>query len=183
MEARKEVHFVWREFAQVEGGPKRLLVPWSDPNKHEFAFDFLFKTRQEAIEGLDTWGAKADAEENNWILCKMTLEPMGTLDTAWEPTESINPASGPKHAVSSLPVPLTTVVAEGPVRFIQEETSWGQQGWKSEVYTTPTYQDALMAFDECILFSGDFHHVFLEHVFFVREEEDGTKVMSFSSGS
>jgi hypothetical protein len=55
----------------------RLLVPWSDPNKHEFAFDFIFQTPEKARKGLETWGAEDDAVEEGWVLCRQTLEVVG----------------------------------------------------------------------------------------------------------
>ncbi len=71
----KETWYVWRVLAKVEGEKtKRLLVPWADPMKHEFAFDFLFDTPEKAREGLKTWGAEEDAEEEGWKLCRLALE-------------------------------------------------------------------------------------------------------------
>ena len=87
-----EVWYTWRELRNVEGEKKpRLLVPWSDPHKYEFAFDFIYKTPEKAVEGLYQMAGKPRAEDfeadpddvpdlshesDNWVLCKMTLEPV-----------------------------------------------------------------------------------------------------------
>lgn len=66
----KEVWYTYKELVQVEGEKTpRLLVPWSDPNLYEYAFDFIYKTPKEARKGLTEWDG-----DPGWILCKMTLE-------------------------------------------------------------------------------------------------------------
>ena len=68
-----EIHYVWKEWATVEGENKpRLLTPWANPDKYEFPFDFLFDSPETAIIGKKEW----EAEEEDWILCKITTEPM-----------------------------------------------------------------------------------------------------------
>jgi hypothetical protein len=89
-----ETWYTWRILATVEGETtRRLLVPWSDPHKHEFAFDFIYKTPEEAREGLKTMGAEDDAEEEGWILCKKTLIPIERLQG--EPTPRPLPQTMP----------------------------------------------------------------------------------------
>ena len=69
-----EIWYCWRVLKTVEGDEKpRLLVPWSDPHMYEFAFDFIYETPSKAVDGLETMGAKDDAEEEGWLLCRMTL--------------------------------------------------------------------------------------------------------------
>ena len=76
---KTETYFVWKELAQV-GDEKepRLVTPWADPQIYEFPFDFLYKTPEDAVEGLKDWTAVDDARETPWILCKETLEPLTT---------------------------------------------------------------------------------------------------------
>ena len=72
-----EEYYTWKEFAVVEGEQSpRLLTPWADPNKYEYPFDYLFGTKEKAYEGLETFGAKDEAEESGWVLCKVTLTPV-----------------------------------------------------------------------------------------------------------
>ena len=75
-----EAWYTWRVLGTVEGEEtQRLLVPWSDPHQYEFAFDFLYKTPEQAREGLKTMGAEDDAHEEGWILCHMTLHRIDAL--------------------------------------------------------------------------------------------------------
>ena len=69
---QKEVYFCWKEFVTpAHEDEPRLLTPWGDPEKYESAYDLLFDTEQEAIKSkLD------DAPDENWILCKVTFEPV-----------------------------------------------------------------------------------------------------------
>jgi hypothetical protein len=85
-----EAWYTWRELRHVEGEKEpRLLVPWSDPHQCEFAFDFIYRTPVEAVQGLYDMAGKSRAENfdpgedpdlshesDQWILCKMTLEPV-----------------------------------------------------------------------------------------------------------
>lgn len=69
-----EIYYIWQEWATVDGESEpRLLTPWADPDEYEFPFDFLFDSPEAAIIGKKEW----EAEEEDWILCKMTIEPMG----------------------------------------------------------------------------------------------------------
>lgn len=68
---KTETWYCWRELATVEGEDEpRLLVPWSNPNEYEQSFDFLFETQEEAHETREAYGA----EDEDWLLVKMTLE-------------------------------------------------------------------------------------------------------------
>lgn len=72
-----EVWYCWRELAVEEGFEHeghRLFTPWSDPNEYEYAFDFLYRTAEDAIDGKA--GDEAAADEP-WLLCKITTEPIG----------------------------------------------------------------------------------------------------------
>lgn len=64
-----EVHYVWKEWNETEG---RLLTPWSDPNEHEFAMDLYFDSPESARQGKLDY----NAGDEDWILCKETLEPI-----------------------------------------------------------------------------------------------------------
>ena len=73
-----EQYFTWREHVQVDGEDSpRLLVPRSDPDEYEYPFDFLYESKEKAIEGIKEYEAQDEAE--GWVLCKLTLEPV-TLD-------------------------------------------------------------------------------------------------------
>ena len=59
---RVETWFTWKEFSTVEGEETpRLLTPWADPRLYEFAFDFLYKTKEKAHTHKKDMGA-ADEE-------------------------------------------------------------------------------------------------------------------------
>jgi hypothetical protein len=81
-----EVWYCWRvltipkdeESGEAMEETPRLLVPWSDPRKYEFSFDFIFETPEAARKGLETWGAEDYAAEEGWFLCRHTLEIVGT---------------------------------------------------------------------------------------------------------
>jgi len=70
--------FQWRIYGAV--APDKELyfyvVPWSDPHEHEFAFDFLFETKEEAYTALETFDAKEEAIEEGWLLCKVCSTPI-----------------------------------------------------------------------------------------------------------
>lgn len=74
--SQTEVWYCWRELKTVEGDTApRLLIPRSDPYLHENSFDFLYKTATKAMKGLKEM--EVDPEESEeWVLCKMTLEPI-----------------------------------------------------------------------------------------------------------
>ncbi len=72
-----EVKYQWRHFATAEGEDRpRLLIPWSDPYRYEFAFDFIFDTIEEAVQGLKDWDGEEDARSEGWILCRVTAHPV-----------------------------------------------------------------------------------------------------------
>lgn len=74
-----EVWYCWRILGSVEGDKSpRLLTPWADPHKYEFPFNFVYETPQRARIGLATMGAEDEAYEERWVLCRMTLQPVGT---------------------------------------------------------------------------------------------------------
>jgi len=74
---KKEKWYTWRLLTTMEGEDNpRLLVPWSDPKTYEFPFNFLYETQEKAKEGLEIMGATDEAVEQNWILCKLTIEPV-----------------------------------------------------------------------------------------------------------
>ncbi len=70
-----EVWYVWKEYVCAGSEVKpRLQTPWADPMAHEFPFDLMFNSPEEAYEGKIEWGA----EKENWILCRQTTEPIST---------------------------------------------------------------------------------------------------------
>jgi len=77
----QEEYYTWKELAIVEGElSPRLLTPWADPMKHEHPFDYLFDTRDQAFEALETYDAKVEAEQSGWVLCKITVSPVQQLN-------------------------------------------------------------------------------------------------------
>lgn len=72
----KEEWYVWKEYVVPEHEDMpRLLTPWADDRVYEFAFDFLFPSIHDALQGLDDWNVEPE-ESKDWVLCKMTLEPI-----------------------------------------------------------------------------------------------------------
>lgn len=85
----REEWYCWREFSPVESciegqppEPPRLLVPWADPHVYEYPFDFIYKTPELAREAKDE-----QAPEENWVLCKLILEPIEVVAGADEESE------------------------------------------------------------------------------------------------
>lgn len=85
-----EQWFVWRvslpSDSPIEGrepAPPRLLVPRSDPFQYEMSMDLLFRTPEEAMSYLETQEDQQAAIDENWVLCRMVLEPLPLL-RAWE---------------------------------------------------------------------------------------------------
>jgi hypothetical protein len=74
----REEWFCWKEYDAVLATDElpgdvtpRLLTPWSDPYEHEFPMDGLFKTPDEARAS-----KRELAPNENWVLCKLILEPV-----------------------------------------------------------------------------------------------------------
>jgi hypothetical protein len=62
-----EVWYVWRELTTVsDEDTPRLLIPCSDPHLHEYPFDMLFETPEQAVQ------ARADHgfSDEDWLLCR-----------------------------------------------------------------------------------------------------------------
>jgi hypothetical protein len=68
-EALYEAWFTWKQRRLVEGR-MRLLTPWSDATEHEWPFDLLFETAEEARTAREEHGA----ENEPWVLVRVTLE-------------------------------------------------------------------------------------------------------------
>src|SRR4051812_4221449 len=76
-----ETFYQWKHFAQVEGEEtKRLLTPMSDPDEYEYQFDFMFASPEDAHEALFVHDVTALAMEQNWILCKIQVEPASPVN-------------------------------------------------------------------------------------------------------
>lgn len=67
-----EVWYTWKELATPKGENKsRLITPWADPMLYESEFNYYFASEKEALD------SKAYlAPDEDWVLVKMTLEPM-----------------------------------------------------------------------------------------------------------
>ena len=74
-----ETYYSWFEVGEIDG-KKRLLTPHSDPFEYEYAIDFMFKTQEEAISGLEEWDVKDEAIENNWVLCEIVCKPVKVMN-------------------------------------------------------------------------------------------------------
>ena len=70
-----DVTYVWMKPKTV-GGITRLITPWCDGFEHEHPFNYVFESREEALEGLEIYNAKDDADSEKWILCRMTVAPL-----------------------------------------------------------------------------------------------------------
>ena len=74
----KEEWYCWRELATVEGEDEpRLLVPMSDPYEYEHSWNYIYETKEEALEGRDSAIEMEELPEDEimeWKLVKMTLE-------------------------------------------------------------------------------------------------------------
>jgi hypothetical protein len=67
---KTEVWYCWMEYATVEGEKQpRLLLPWGNPFKYEFPFDFLYKSKAAARKA-----KQEQAPDEDWVLCKKTIE-------------------------------------------------------------------------------------------------------------
>ena len=64
-------HYTWREVVD-DGHEKRLLTPHSDPMEYEYPVDFIYETRQEAIEGLIELGLIDEAINDKWTLVEVS---------------------------------------------------------------------------------------------------------------
>ena len=74
---KTETWYCWRVYTTPSNENKpRLMVPWSDPRIYEFPFDFLYETPEKARDGLKTMDAEDYAFEEEWVLCRQTLEPI-----------------------------------------------------------------------------------------------------------
>jgi hypothetical protein len=78
---KTETWYVWREYITIEDEDEpRLITPWADPSIYEFKFDFLYPSPEEAMAGLkefrDSEDPEVQAEMDDWVLVKMTMEVM-----------------------------------------------------------------------------------------------------------
>lgn len=76
MELKPEKNYVWRILVEDENKNQRLIVPNSDPDMYEFAFDFLFKTVSEADKALVDYDVLEQAINENWVLCVQEITPV-----------------------------------------------------------------------------------------------------------
>lgn len=61
-------YYQWREKVKVDG-QTRLLCPCSDPTVYEAPFDFVFDTKQQAIDFIYSWGyAEESYDPETWVL-------------------------------------------------------------------------------------------------------------------
>ena len=77
---------------------------------------------------------------------------------------------------------LDEVPIQGKVKFFRPKGSWSDMRYDSQVMDSPTWLDICVVANDMIRLSGDYHHIFLEAVDVVCEE-NGVKVAKFSMGS
>ena len=77
---------------------------------------------------------------------------------------------------------LTDIVVEGKVKFISPKGIWRNEKYISKVVENPTWLDIAILANEMIQKTQDTHHVFLEDIEYVREEND-MKIYDFIMGS
>ena len=106
-----------------------------------------------------------------------------------KPNEEITRRLGKTRTVFySVDKDMNEVAIEGNVRMVEEvDDFWasesGAKDYRSEVMQSPTWLDIALAADDMINSVKDFHHTFLEGVYFVSEDDDGTLNYRFSMGS
>lgn len=97
---KEETWYEWKVLGEVDGETeKRLFTPWSDPKQYEFAFDFIFKTPELAVYGLEDFCASDDALEEGWILCKTTITPVMVWN---EERATLNEENGLEECCSAI---------------------------------------------------------------------------------
>lgn len=73
----KEEWYTWKVWTKVEGEEEpRLLTPHADPMQYEDSFDLIFESKVEAEECLDLYGFRQEADQDNWMLCKVVQQPV-----------------------------------------------------------------------------------------------------------
>ena len=74
-----ETWFVWKFEGRDVDLERRLFTPHADPKVYEHPFNFMWKTEEEAFEGLKQFGHEEEAAEDEWVLCKMVLVPVAQM--------------------------------------------------------------------------------------------------------
>ena len=89
------------------------------------------------------------------------------------------------HLIFSMdPVNLYDIPYEGKVKVVHSDSTgyWSIIPYESSVLIDPTWYAILKCARESIIVTGDHHHVYLEQVNQVREE-NGVKILDLSFGS
>jgi hypothetical protein len=74
------IHYGWRVPFNTEDPKSHLIFPHSDSDEYEYPFDMMADTPEAAQQLLRDYGAVEDAIVEQWILCKITVEPLLRLD-------------------------------------------------------------------------------------------------------
>jgi len=75
-----ETWYEWKEYIQAEGDDvPRLYTPRDDPMEYEYAINFAFDTVDQAVDFLTEWDEERE-ESKDWVLCKVTWEPLDITD-------------------------------------------------------------------------------------------------------
>ena len=58
----------------------RYYTPQADPRKYEHPFDYLFDSRDEALNALSDFDVLEDATDQEWVLVKVTYTQVSTKE-------------------------------------------------------------------------------------------------------
>lgn len=64
-----KVYYAWK-LPVDEEGVRELYTPWADPRLYEYPFDFMFDSPEDAVKGLEEWGAYDEAKADGWVLVR-----------------------------------------------------------------------------------------------------------------
>jgi hypothetical protein len=123
---------------------------------------------------IDEWGDAWDAIEDR---IEVVLQAKGqekiVLYSSYDEDDEDNPVDN-----------LDEVAAKGKVIFVcKYDGFWGEgKDYRSEVLKNPTWMQVALCANEMIKTTGDQHHVFLEGIQKIKEE-DGVSIYKFLMGS
>ncbi len=89
------------------------------------------------------------------------------------------------HLIFSMdPVNLYDIPHKGKVKVVYDDSTgyWSQTPYESPVLIDPNWYAILKCAREGIMKTGDYHHVYIEKVWLVREE-NGIKILELVFGS
>lgn len=88
---------------------------------------------------------------------------------------------GLKYAVYSMDKHPDDIIALGAFRFYSSKRYTNSKSdFLSKPYVNPTYRQAFIEFENCIIHAGDYHHIYLEDVII---DDSGIDCLRFVTGS